>query len=380
MLSKILHAHSAKELNAQLASYQKSDFKATFSIVFCSPSYDLNEIISIFIQYDIDVFGASSAGEILNDAVYDTTIVGILFDLNRAHYRIYCLEQGEQSTYQTAFQLGLQTKNSFEKPALLVASGGITANGNEIVTGLKDAVQKNIPIYGGLAADDLNLNKTYAFSREKITEYGLVGIVFNNEVVEVKGLATCGWEAVGTVNTITKAKGNVVYTINNEPALDVFVRYFGYFDSGNIKGKPISTISAQYPLQIIRKDGYSVLRSPLIGSEKDKTLMLAGGVQEGDKFRFSIAPGFEVIDKTITEFNQLKEEAQEADALVLFSCKGRHAALGPLIEDEIKGIYNYWKVPLAGFFCYGEIGVMENGICDFHNETCSLVVLKQKTV
>lgn len=378
MLSKTLRADSISELNAQLDSYQEAGFKPTFSIIFCSPTHDLDAIRTAFIQRNIDVFGASSAGEILNDEIYDTTIVGILFDLDKKHYCIELLQQEDNTTYQTAFQLGATAKNSFENPAMLVASGGVTVNGNEIVAGLTDAVQKNIPIYGGLAGDDLNLDQTYAFSQDGITKFGLVGLIFDNDVVEVKGLATCGWEAVGTVNTITKAQGNVVYTINNEPALDVFIRYFGYFDSLNIEGKPVSTISAQYPLQILRKDGHSVLRSPLIGSEEDKTLMLAGGVEEGDKFRFSIAPGFEVIDKTIEEFSHLKQQSQEADALVLFSCKGRHAALGPLIEDEIKGIYDYWKVPMAGFFSYGEIGVMDNGVCDFHNETCSLVVLKEK--
>ena len=35
------------------------------------------------------------------------------------------------------------------------------------------------------------------------------------------------------------------------------------------------------------------------------------------------------------EYDGLKSEVPEADLMILFSCKGRHAALGPLIEDEI---------------------------------------------
>jgi hypothetical protein len=115
-----------------------------------------------------------------------------------------------------------------------------------------------------------------------------------------------------------------------------------------------------------------------VGDREAGTLVLAGGVRNGDKFRFSIAPGFEVIDQTVEEFGEWKRSAPNADALILFSCKGRHAALGPLIEDEVKGIYDFWKKPMIGFFTYGEIGPSKNGRCEFHNETCSLVVIHER--
>jgi hypothetical protein len=33
---------------------------------------------------------------------------------------------------------------------------------------------------------------------------------------------------------------------------------------------------------------------------------------------------------------------------------------------------------MVGFLSYGEIGNVANGICDFHNETCSLITIKEK--
>jgi len=206
-------------------------------------------------------------------------------------------------------------------------------------------------------------------------------LVFDHDKIAMQGLAICGWEPIGNVNTITKSSGNIVHTINDEPALDVFLRYFGYFESTNSTSTAVAAldkVSAQYPLQIVRKDGTSVLRSPMMSNEKDKSMVLGGAVTDGDKFRFSIAPGFQVIDQTVEEFGGLKNDFPEADALILFSCKGRQAALGPMIEDEVEGIYNYWLKPMIGFFSYGEIGNVKGGTCDFHNETCSLVLLKEK--
>ncbi|RMG88202.1 MAG: hypothetical protein D6714_01080 [Bacteroidetes bacterium] len=379
MQVRTLSATSVETLEAQINHHLAEGFRPTLGIVFSSVQLDLSAICDLFDQKNIDLFGCSTAGEILNDQSFESSAVGLLFDLNPEHYRIQFVDGKDlDNPFEVGKSAGLLAKNIFEHPALIVGSGGVTIDAEQIVFGLKDGIGREVPMFGGLAGDDLTVEGTYAFSRNGRTDNGLVLLVLDTKKVSVKGMATSGWEAVGVVNTITKARGNVVYSINNEPALDVFIRYFGYFDDIQVRGREINTMSAQYPLQILREDGTSVLRSPLVGSEEERTLVLAGGVREGDKFRFSISPGFEVIDKTIEDFGHLNKEAAAADALILFSCKGRHAALGPLIEDEIQGIYNYWKVPMAGFFTYGEIGPTKNGACDFHNETCSLVVLKEK--
>ena len=193
-------------------------------------------------------------------------------------------------------------------------------------------------------------------------------------------MATSGWEPNGLENVITEAEGNVVYTINNEPALDVFIRYIGRLDNTKVKGEDIPTMSAQYPLQIIRDKGEAVLRSPIIGNDEERSLTLAGFVKKGERFRFSISPGLDVIEKTIDNFEGFKQQqAEEADLLILFSCKGRHAAFGPMMEEEVAGIHRHWKnTPMVGFLSYGEIGNTQGGDFEFHNETCSLVAIKEK--
>lgn len=376
MNTRPLYAETVQDLSKQINKLKSSPFVPTLGIIFCSPSHDLNKICKLFDDADIDLFGCSTAGEILFEDIYETSIVGVLTDIKRENYEVITRTTNGE-IYQSAFEMGLKVKDLYDNPAILLASGGVTIDAEKIILGLEDSIQRNIPIFGGLAADDLALTATYSLSRQGADDGGLVFVVFDNDKVSINGMATSGWEAIGNIHTITKAEGNVVYTIDDKPALDVFINYFGYFDDINLQGKPINSMSAQYPLQILRDGDYSVLRSPLVGSEEEKTLILAGGVKQGDKFRFSISPGFEVIDQTIQEFGHLQYQAPEADLMVLFSCKGRHAALGPLIEDEIVGINNYWDAPLIGFFSYGEFGNVKDGKSDFHNETCSLVLIKE---
>jgi len=68
----------------------------------------------------------------------------------------------------------------------------------------------------------------------------------------------------------------------------------------------------------------------------------------------------------------------QADAMILFSCKARHIAFGPLIVREIQGLKDIWNVPMAGCFSYGEFGKARRGKQEFHNITCCWVVLKEK--
>lgn len=374
MQTKDFTVESIQELNEQLQNI--GDFQPTLGILFCSLKHDLDAISQAFDQADIDLIACSSAGEIMNESIYSSSIVCVLTDMNKEFYHIITKET-EGTTYQTAFSIGEHAKSTFSNPAIIVVSGGVAIDGEKIILGIRDSLKREIPVFGGLAGDDLQWNNTYAMSRHGKTKNGFTALILDNDKIEVQGLATCGWEPIGRVHTITKAEDNVVYTINDQPALDVFLRHFGYFDNGELEGVPINTMSAQYPLQILREGDYSVLRSPLF-SKEDKTLILGGGVKQGDKFRFSISPGFEVIDKTVEEYDNLKTDVPDADLMILFSCKGRHAALGPLIEDEIQGIAEKWEAPLIGLFTYGEIGNVKNGVCDFHNETCSMVLLKEK--
>ncbi|MCB0628173.1 MAG: FIST C-terminal domain-containing protein [Lewinella sp.] len=379
MNSWTVAAHSSEELSVKMEECIRTKFQPTLSIVFCSVVQPLSAIQDIFNQYDIALVGCTTAGEIHNGTHYDQAIVCLLLDPDKASFRIFESDSGTGNTYQQAHALGQFAQSTFTEPASVVFSGGFTVNADNIISGLQDAFGSlERPIFGALAGDDLQLNRTLVFSNRTVSDYGLYGLIFDNQRINCQGLAISGWEAIGTVHTITKADGNVVYTIDDQPALDFFIRYFGYFSSGEIQKQSLENMSTQYPLQILKENGNSVLRSPLIGNEKEGSLTLAAGVKEGDLFRFSMSPGFNVVDRTISEFAEFHDTFPEADALIMFSCKGRHSALGPFISDEIKGVYEHWQKPMIGFFSYGELGVDNQGYCDFHNETCSLLLLRER--
>ncbi|MBI1226914.1 MAG: hypothetical protein GC192_16905 [Bacteroidetes bacterium] len=378
MQVKTFIAKSVAGILPEIEALRSTDFQPNLAVVFCSINFEMTEISALFNKLEMDMVGASTAGEIVNENVFDGIITGFLLEINKDYYEIFMQEYDNKNPFATCKAAGKFAANRFKNPSLLVISGGVAIDAEQIVYGLKAGVGNEVPIFGGLAADDLQLKATYVLTNGRSSSNGVAILALDNDKIELKGLATSGWEGVGMENTITHAEGNIVYTINEEPAVNAFIKYFGYFNNTESKME-VSDISAQYPLQILQPDGSTVLRAPLMSLQESGALVLAGGVRNGDRFRFSIAPGFEVIDQTLEEFGDWKKQVDEADALILFSCKGRHAALGPLVEDEVKGIYDFWRKPMIGFFTYGEIGNAKNGVCEFHNETCSLVVLKERS-
>ena len=97
------------------------------------------------------------------------------------------------------------------------------------------------------------------------------------------------------------------------------------------------------------------------------------------KIRFTLPPDFEVVDEVVKSCEKIKDtEMPEADAMIIFSCSGRLVELGPMIGKEIAGIKDTFKVPIVGFFTYGEYGRATNGNNEYHNYTCCWVALKEK--
>jgi hypothetical protein len=381
MRAESILAFDLHTFESQLLTLLQDGFRPTFGIIFCSPTQDFQSIMSLFKQYQIDLAGCTSAGEIVNESLQEAAIVCTLMDMNRDYYRFTLVTPttSDDDENTVARKARAFADDSFENVAMLILSSGINNDGEKIISGLKSGRVNKIPIFGGMAGDDLNMVDSFIFTAESHLNNGLLVIALDTDKIEIKGLATSGWQAIGASNTITKAKGNLIETINNQPALDFFLKFFGSYDSASdSKGQNISTMSAQYPFQLERNMDTTVLRVPLTVSEKDRTIRLAGSVTTGDKFKFSISPGTEVAKQTVSEFEGFKDAIQMPDALLLFSCKGRHAALGPFLEDEVAGIYEHWKKPMIGFLSYGEFGNLKNGVCEFHNETCCLVTLRVK--
>ena len=369
MKSKVFSVSSVEQMEPHLQDIRQEGLAPILAIVFSSVVHNLKELSAVFAKYDIDVFGASSSGEITNDEIHEESIVVMLLEISCDAYRVNVFDGEGKTSYQVGQNVAEWAKTVYHNPAFMVMAAGLRTDGEQIVKGIIYTMERQVPLFGGLAGDDLRFQETFVFSASEVIANGVVALIFDRNSIELQGIAASGWKGIGTPKTITKAEGNIVYKIDDEPALDVYNKYL------NINGD--LALAAEYPLLLIRDDGSFVLRASFVVNE-DKSIVYGGTVPEGSKVRFSMPPGYEIIDHATEQMSEFNQQIPRSDAIVLFSCKARQIALGQMVEDEISAVHELWKVPLVGFFTYGEIGPVPQGQCDFHNHTLVPVVINEK--
>ena len=223
-----------------------------------------------------------------------------------------------------------------------------------------------------MAGDDANFLETFVFSHTGLSANGSVVLVVDLKRVSVSRIATSGWTGVGAEMVVTSSDGNIVHTINDRSAVDLFRDYL------KVGNEELIQIGVTFPFLVTRPDGSTVLRAVLAADFPTGSLIFAGSIPPGSRVRFSSSFGYEIIEKSIREIRDLAVGHPDAGFVMAFSCVARHSVFGDTVNDEITAASGLWPAPLIGFFSYGEIGPNRRGVCDFHNETLSLVIIDIK--
>ena len=371
--------NSTEEINATLQQSLTGDFKPTLAIVFLSVKQDHEAVCTLLNNHGIQVFGASTSGEFISSTISEGGIAIMLLDIDPSYFKIMYMETGDSSTYEVSKELGAEAKRTFSQPAFIIASGWLHTDGEQIIKGIEDGFGGEPSVFGGMAGDDLLLSGPIVFTYGKSSVTGVVAIVIDENKIDITGIATCGWKPIGITKTITKSAGNIVYTIDDQPAFDLVIKYLGLnIDEMGAITNTVGTPGPFYPSKSKREKAPPVMRTTMLGNKEDRSLICAGTVPQGAKVRFSLPPDFDVIDTVIDDCLGLKDEDHiEADAVIMFSCISRYLSFGALTSEEIERVKNVWNAPFIGFFCYGEFGRSKRGKHEFHNNTCCVLALKE---
>ncbi len=379
MQSKSIKGKSVPELKAILDKTITADFKPTLAVVFSSKSQDLKGICDVLDAEGIAIFGCTTNGEFIDEETETGSWAILLMDLNPDYFQIYLEEYPDKNYREVAAAVATEASISFNTPAFLIGISNPAADGEEVLHGFEDVFGKEVNVFGGAAGDDYAFQKTYVFTNQKISSFGLICLALDASKVKVQGIATCGWKAVGTEKTVTKSEGNHVYTIENMPAVDIMASYGGLEDVDEGNQTVVNEQAGRLPLLLQRENGEPVMRPCLMIDWTDRSFFTSGKVSQGAKVRFSLPPDWDVMDKVRKGVEELKEtEMPEADALIEFSCAGRLLSFGPMMNEEIEGVRKVWNVPMVGMFSNAELCRTKGGDLEMHNGTTCCVALKEK--
>lgn len=378
MQAKSIKGKSPEEIKTALEQSMGDGFSPTLAIVFLSIKQDRASICRILNAAGIAIYGATTNGEFIDEETAKESVVILLLDMKRDYFSILFAEYPDKNYREIAGQLAKKTLERFSHPAFLISGSDIETDAEQLLLGFEDIIGKKINIYGGMAGDDYSFTEQFVFTNDKESNRGIVVLALDEDKIKIKGRATCGWKAVGTIRTVTKSEGNHVFTVDDIPVLDLTAKYGGIENLSPDNKNLVLEIATTLPLQLQRDKGEPVMRPGLRIDWDDHSFYCSGSVPMGAKVRFSLPPDFDVIEKVIEDCKDLKtNEMPEADAMILFSCAGRLVALGPMIYQEIEGLKNIWNVPMAGFFSNAELARATGGNLEMHNLTNCCVVLKE---
>ncbi len=164
------------------------------------------------------IIGCSSSGSIAGVEITDPDIVATVVNLEHSKIRVATVDL---VSGKCASELGKQLMDELASPDLkhvFVLSDGQLVNGSDLAMGLNQA---GFPVTGGLAGDGTRFGKTWVMGDASSKSGRIVALGFYGAVT-IKSGCFAGWEGFGADRIVTKSKGNIVYEIDNQPALALY--------------------------------------------------------------------------------------------------------------------------------------------------------------
>lgn len=325
------------------------------------------------------LLGCSSSGEIYQNEVLDDCLTVAVIQFETTHIKTTHHAIANSSESEKIGQAIIKELQSDDLKAVIVLSEGLNVNGSNLVRGLNHQLGQGVSLSGGLAGDGDKFTKTWTLKNGLPTKNCITAVGLYGDAIEMGYGSQGGWDPFGLERTITKSTDNVVFEIDDKPALDLYKEYLG----DRAKELPASALLFPLAISPLGSD-HKIVRTILAIDEKEKSLTFAGNVPQGWGAQLMTANLDRLIDGAIlagqnASLNHLGP--QSSILSIAISCVGRRLVLGERAEEEVEGVLSMMNnANQIGFYSYGEIShLLPLHQCDLHNQTMTVTTLYEKT-
>jgi hypothetical protein len=372
-------AGSEREAGARAADAALLHDDARLLIVFCSESHDLPALVAQIRARsgDVPLIGCTTAGEIATDGPGEASVViaalgGDGFAIDTA------VATGASNDLRGA---GAQVARCLPSPgdhphrALLLLTDGLAGDQQEIIRGAYGVLGAGVPLVGGCAGDDLRMVRTFQLHDDEVLTDSIVAAGIASDAPLGIGVRH-GWHPVGEPMLVTRSGGNRVYTLDDRPALDVYLERLGVEEPARSDPESITRIALTHPLGLSRPDGEEQVRFVGGADFTDRSLTCIAEVPQSGLAWIMEGDAESVLRATDSACGDSLAalDGHPPLGMLAFDCIARRGVLGDRgIHVEIDRLAaTLGGAPVAGFYTYGEIA-RTRGMRGFHNQT--LVVL-----
>jgi hypothetical protein len=321
--------------------------------------------------------GCSTAGEIAGESVGDNSIIvtGIHFNDTPLKSASVPLVDINFSSFEAGKTL-VSLLPSEGLKHVFVVSDGLRVNGTDLVRGMRAGLAPHVTLTGGLAGDGSKFQRTVIVEPNGSIAFESVAAVgFYGDSISIGFGSRGGWDSFGLDRRVTRSVENVLYEIDDQPALDLYKSFLGD------RAKELPASGLLFPLSMRdSEDRAPVVRTILGISEEDKSLTFAGDIPEGSFVRLMKANNDRLIRGAEEAAVACTEDMEVSpEFALLVSCVGRKLVLKQMVEEEVESVSDVLGKPaMAGFYSYGELAPFnKNESCELHNQTMTITTFRE---
>lgn len=348
-------------------------------VVFCSDAYDLPALLAAINAEtgDAPLVGCSTAGEIATNGPAETSVV--VSAMGGSGFTISTkVATGVSSRLREAgAEVAGCLADVSDRPnkVLMLLTDGLAGDQQEIVRGAYAVVGAAVPLVGGCAGDDLKMVSTRQLYDDQVLEDAIVGAAIGSDAPLGIGVRH-GWQTVGEAMLVTKSANNRVYTLDDRPALDVYLERLDAPAEARTDPAAFTRFALTHPFGLQGRSGEPHVRFIGEANFEDRSIGCIAEVPQSAPVWLMEGDEESVLQATDAACAEAMGslDGHQPIGMIAFDCIARRGVLGePGIKTEIERVAHHaGGAPVAGFYTYGEIA-RTRGISGFHNQT--LVVL-----
>jgi small ligand-binding sensory domain FIST len=230
------------------------------------------------------------------------------------------------------------------------------------------------PILGGLAS---STEPEFVLVKDgQVCDSPILAVGFKPGLA-VRSIVSQGCRPIGDASPITKVQDNVILEIGNLPAYKALEAAFLSIPTEqrhSVRNNLFLGLAISEYIENF-KQGDFLIRNILGADPQIGALAVSAHPRVGQTVQFQLRDSRSAHDDLVLASDKIKRKLSGPIAALLFSCAGRGKGLFGVRDHDAETLANVLgDIPLAGFFCNGEIGPV-GGKIFLHGYTASAAIL-----
>jgi hypothetical protein len=309
---------------------------------------------------EVPLAGESTAGEIVSEGPLTYSVVVWLIASDALLCSLGVGEAADRAPREAGQHAAHAAIQGFQGPrkGLLLFGDGLLTRYADILRGLQEILGTSALIVGGMAGDDLRFAQTYQYANERVLSHAVVGILLGGPIALGIG-CDHGFAPISKPRRITRARANILYELDRQPATSVYEEYLGADVIERMRHTGFTRQHLAYPLGIQCEPADPRLLRNVVSFGEDGSLRCSGEIPEGGWLQLMIGSQTLALEAARRAAQEAIRPLNRVAGVLVFDSIARRKLLGPrhaaMEIAQIRQVIGL-STPLAGCYTYGEHG------------------------